>query len=109
MCATSPTGTGKTGAYLLPLLAQLLKRPSREGCPRHTAYPPALILAPTRELVAQVGTEGRGGAGHKQGPHMLSCDMLMALRGARLCVCVCVSDGLSTQRALTTFKRSCAG
>lgn len=43
------TGTGKTAAYLLPLL-QLISRREAEG-PRR---PAALILAPTRELAHQV-------------------------------------------------------
>jgi ATP-dependent RNA helicase RhlE len=45
------TGTGKTAAFALPLLQQLSQspRPLRRGEPR------ALILAPTRELAAQIG------------------------------------------------------
>jgi superfamily II DNA/RNA helicase len=45
------TGSGKTYAFLLPLVARLTdgQRP-RRGAPR------ALILAPTRELVAQIDT-----------------------------------------------------
>ena len=45
------TGSGKTYAFLLPLVARLTdgRRP-RRGAPR------ALILAPTRELVAQIDT-----------------------------------------------------
>ncbi len=43
------TGSGKTYAFLLPLVAQLTDgRRSRPGAPR------ALILAPTRELVGQI-------------------------------------------------------
>ncbi len=44
------TGTGKTAAFLLPLLARLSERDGvRKGQP-----PRALILAPTRELAMQV-------------------------------------------------------
>lgn len=43
------TGTGKTAAYLLPLLTRLLKP---EG-----VDPRAVILVPTRELSAQVGED----------------------------------------------------
>jgi ATP-dependent RNA helicase RhlE len=46
------TGTGKTAAFLLPILAERLAagdRPARGG-------PRALILTPTRELAAQVAT-----------------------------------------------------
>ena len=43
------TGSGKTYAFLLPLVARLADGPRpRRGAPR------ALILAPTRELVAQI-------------------------------------------------------
>jgi len=45
------TGTGKTAAFTLPILQNLLHNHSRPvaGLPR------ALILAPTRELAAQIG------------------------------------------------------
>jgi ATP-dependent RNA helicase RhlE len=46
--ATAQTGTGKTAAFLLPLLQRLAGRRSQPGSPR------ALILAPTRELAAQI-------------------------------------------------------
>ncbi|MCK5786346.1 MAG: DEAD/DEAH box helicase [Candidatus Sabulitectum sp.] len=51
LLGTAQTGTGKTAAFMLPLLQRLSKhdrRPKR-GTPR------ALILAPTRELAAQIG------------------------------------------------------
>ncbi len=44
------TGSGKTYAFALPILARLAASPSqrRPGCPR------ALVLAPTRELASQI-------------------------------------------------------
>ena len=42
------TGTGKTAAFTLPLLHLLSDKP------RHKNLPRALVLAPTRELAAQV-------------------------------------------------------
>ena len=45
------TGTGKTAAYLLPLLMKI--KYAQEGGPR------ALILAPTKELVVQVGENAK--------------------------------------------------
>jgi superfamily II DNA/RNA helicase len=44
------TGSGKTYAFLLPMVARLAKSTS----PRRSGAPRALILAPTRELVAQI-------------------------------------------------------
>jgi superfamily II DNA/RNA helicase len=46
------TGSGKTYAFLLPLLARL----SQSGQRRQARRPRALILAPTRELVTQIDT-----------------------------------------------------
>jgi len=45
------TGTGKTAAFALPLLARLLERP--------WPGPRALVVAPTRELAAQIDAEVR--------------------------------------------------
>lgn len=45
------TGTGKTAAFTLPLLQAL----SQKGGVAKPMYPRALILAPTRELAAQIG------------------------------------------------------
>jgi superfamily II DNA/RNA helicase len=44
------TGSGKTYAFLLPLLARLAAAPA----PRRPGRPRALILAPTRELATQI-------------------------------------------------------
>ena len=51
LLGVAQTGTGKTAAFALPLLQRLSGnyRKSRMGTPR------ALILAPTRELAAQIG------------------------------------------------------
>jgi ATP-dependent RNA helicase RhlE len=50
LLGTAQTGTGKTAAFTLPLLQRLTRdsRRPRKGAPR------ALILAPTRELAAQI-------------------------------------------------------
>jgi len=58
------TGTGKTAAYVLPILSRLL-REDREAGPRasHDATR-ALILAPTRELATQIDDELQGFAYH---------------------------------------------
>src|SRR5258706_10077061 len=46
--ATAQTGTGKTLAFVLPLLEALIKKPPVTGVN-------ALILSPTRELALQIG------------------------------------------------------
>jgi len=48
---TAQTGTGKTAAFVLPLLQQIAAQP-RKARSNSTQ---ALILAPTRELAAQIG------------------------------------------------------
>lgn len=45
------TGTGKTAAFSLPLLQRLAAQPDDQG----KRTPRALVLAPTRELSAQIG------------------------------------------------------
>jgi ATP-dependent RNA helicase RhlE len=58
------TGTGKTAAYVLPIISRLI-RENREAGPRasHDATR-ALILAPTRELATQIDDEIQGFAYH---------------------------------------------
>lgn len=53
LLGTAQTGTGKTAAFALPLLQRLVNH-SRPQRSRGVA-PRALILAPTRELAAQIG------------------------------------------------------
>ena len=50
LIASAQTGTGKTAAFALPILARLV---------RHGARPRVLVLEPTRELAAQVETAFR--------------------------------------------------
>ena len=53
LIATAPTGTGKTGAFLLPILERLLADPKPGRGPR------VLVLSPTRELAAQIGNAAK--------------------------------------------------
>ena len=48
LIACAQTGTGKTAAFLLPILHRLA-----EG--KRSRYPRALVVTPTRELAAQIG------------------------------------------------------
>ncbi|GAB5033300.1 rna dead-box type [Nannochloropsis oceanica] len=67
LLASSPTGTGKTAAFIIPTLLRL-GAPISKGRPKHTKEeaaaaggnrrgPRALFLAPTRELAAQIYRE----------------------------------------------------
>jgi superfamily II DNA/RNA helicase len=57
VCGRAPTGSGKTIAFGIPLIANITK-----ARPRH---PRGLVLVPTRELAAQVAEE----LVHLAGPH----------------------------------------
>jgi ATP-dependent RNA helicase RhlE len=59
------TGTGKTAAFVLPLLRHLANAPRRPA----SGHPRALILAPTRELAAQIGDSIRNYGRHVRVSH----------------------------------------
>ena len=51
------TGTGKTAAYLITVIEDLLRHPIEEE--RYHGDPRALIIAPTRELVMQIAEDAK--------------------------------------------------
>jgi len=51
------TGTGKTAAFLITIITDLLNNPLQEE--RYVGEPRALIIAPTRELVMQIAKDAR--------------------------------------------------
>ena len=55
LLGAAQTGTGKTAAFTLPILQKLMQAPAHNG-PRQ---PRVLVLAPTRELAAQIGESVR--------------------------------------------------
>ncbi|KDQ50739.1 hypothetical protein JAAARDRAFT_141462 [Jaapia argillacea MUCL 33604] len=68
LMACAQTGSGKTGGFLFPILSASFQEgprappfdPQATGYNRsRKAYPTALILAPTRELVSQIHDEAR--------------------------------------------------
>ncbi len=61
LLAAAQTGTGKTAGFTLPILHRLVTSPRTE---RKPGQPRVLILAPTRELCAQVETSVRTYARH---------------------------------------------
>jgi ATP-dependent RNA helicase RhlE len=94
--ATAQTGTGKTLAFLIPIMEQLLQPGA--GCtysPRMTKDAPgmatsgiaALVLVPTRELAMQVA------------------EQYDALRGRQLGPAAVVVGGISEERQLTALRR----
>ena len=58
------TGTGKTAAFMLPILDHLVK----VRRPRHIGHPRALVLSPTRELAAQTAENVKKFSKHVQLP-----------------------------------------
>ncbi|KAF9266813.1 DEAD-domain-containing protein [Marasmius fiardii PR-910] len=69
LMACAQTGSGKTGGFLFPILSASFTNgprvppadsaPTTYGSRSRKAYPTALILAPTRELVSQIHDEAR--------------------------------------------------
>ena len=77
------TGSGKTYAFLLPLVARL----AQSRTPRRPGRPRALILAPTRELVTQID------------------EALAPLAAAAGLTRVTVFGGVSQNRQVTSLRR----
>uniref|UniRef100_A0A8C5FUX5 RNA helicase n=1 Tax=Gadus morhua TaxID=8049 RepID=A0A8C5FUX5_GADMO len=57
LMACAQTGSGKTAAFLLPVLSQIFMEGPGEAL--QAQYPIALVLAPTRELALQIYEEAR--------------------------------------------------
>ncbi|MBB6056274.1 ATP-dependent RNA helicase SrmB [Tolumonas osonensis] len=57
--ASAPTGTGKTAAFLLPMMQHMIDFPRRKPGPAR-----ALILTPTRELALQITEQAEALAAH---------------------------------------------
>ncbi|RYY35201.1 DEAD/DEAH box helicase, partial [archaeon] len=57
MVGVAETGSGKTAAFLLPLLAHILRQPPTARAATADQGPLALIMAPVRELAQQIEAE----------------------------------------------------
>ncbi len=66
------TGTGKSAAFLITILAHLIRKPLAE---RRKGTPRALILAPTRELVLQIEKDAKGLSKH------MNCNIISIFGG----------------------------
>jgi ATP-dependent RNA helicase RhlE len=82
--ATAQTGTGKTLAFLIPIVEQLLQNNAPGAAHSGIA---ALVLVPTRELAMQVA------------------EQYEALRGRQLGPAAVVVGGISEERQLTALRR----
>jgi ATP-dependent RNA helicase RhlE len=58
LIACADTGTGKTAAFLLPILNRMLK--ARAAAPEERGFTRVLILSPTRELCVQIEDDVQG-------------------------------------------------
>ena len=61
LMACAQTGSGKTAAFLVPILNQMYQRGPQNNRPysHRKQYPMGLVLAPTRELATQIYDEAR--------------------------------------------------
>ena len=82
LLVSSQTGSGKTAAFLIPLLQGLLS--SRNSAMRLPSGPSILVLSPTRELAQQVADD--------------AIDLLKGSRGVR--VATVVGCGLGNRSSL---------
>lgn len=62
--ACAETGTGKTAAFVLPILDRLIRRGERETADERPQRTSVLILTPTRELAVQIEDDILGFAYH---------------------------------------------
>lgn len=59
LMACAQTGTGKTAAFLLPIMTKLLTTGDLANSAENPCMPRCVIVAPTRELVQQIYNEAR--------------------------------------------------
>ena len=59
MMGCAQTGSGKTAAFLLPILHKILEDGGDAHCGDSPQRPQAVIVAPTRELAIQIKDEAR--------------------------------------------------
>jgi len=57
LLGSAQTGSGKTGAFLIPVIDNMLKNPPKRPFHYSKSFPFALILVPTRELALQIHEE----------------------------------------------------
>eukprot|EP00760_Papus_ankaliazontas_P029663 PhM_4_TR433/c2_g1_i1/m.20120/K11594/DDX3X, bel; ATP-dependent RNA helicase DDX3X len=59
LMACAQTGSGKTAAFLLPVIIKILGQPRQTAPTYGVIYPQCVVMAPTRELAGQIYAEAR--------------------------------------------------
>jgi len=59
LMACAQTGSGKTAAFLLPIIHKIIESGVDSGAGQECMSPQAIIVTPTRELAIQIWNEGR--------------------------------------------------
>ncbi|XP_065772916.1 probable ATP-dependent RNA helicase DDX4 [Muntiacus reevesi] len=59
LMACAQTGSGKTAAFLLPILAHMMRDGTTASHSKELQEPECIIVAPTRELISQIYSEAR--------------------------------------------------
>jgi len=59
LMACAQTGSGKTAAFLIPIIHRLISSDADPGVGASSASPQALVITPTRELAIQIYNEAR--------------------------------------------------
>ncbi|XP_068780843.1 probable ATP-dependent RNA helicase DDX4 isoform X2 [Struthio camelus] len=59
LMACAQTGSGKTAAFLLPIVAHMMRDGITASCFKEQQEPECIIVAPTRELINQIFLEAR--------------------------------------------------
>mmetsp|Transcript_27483 Transcript_27483/g.38759 ORF Transcript_27483/g.38759 Transcript_27483/m.38759 type:complete len:636 (-) Transcript_27483:1744-3651(-) len=83
------TGSGKTAAFLIPIITKLLESNTYSKITGNAAFPCVLVLAPTRELAAQISDES-----------------LKLSKGTHLKT-VCVFGGVPIRPQISSLVRGC--
>lgn len=83
------TGSGKTAAFLIPIITKLLESNTYSKITGNAAFPCVLVLAPTRELAAQISDES-----------------LKLTKGTHLKT-VCIFGGVPIRPQISSLVRGC--
>ncbi|KAL8446428.1 hypothetical protein Emed_004882 [Eimeria media] len=104
--AVAATGSGKTGAFLLPLLHELLQRSSSSSSSSSSSGSPfAVLLSPTRELALQVFDWVQALTAAAAAAESTAAAAAAAAAALRGCCCALVGGVDFSLQALTLAKK----